>query len=202
MKKLKYLLLVFLAALPSVYAQRFTGGRLLDTLSRAFRLIFDFFQRTEIVYGVTVILTFVLFYAIYVSAVARVKIFGEEGKANKQGKILAFVLAAMTTMSIFYFGRQYGMTVMLSRILEPFGIFGGLMLGLIVFMIAYFGLRQDFPDRAWQIGLAAAGMGMVFFGFLLNRDDVTGIGWLLALIAAITAFVGVIRGAPSPPGSR
>jgi hypothetical protein len=92
------------------------------------------------------------------------------------------------------------MTVMLSRILEPFGIFGGLMLGLVVFMITYFGLRQDFPNRAWQIGLAAAGMGMVFFGFLLNRDDVTGIGWLLALIAAIIAFVGVIRGAPSPPG--
>ncbi|MBW2999396.1 hypothetical protein KY339_01885, partial [Candidatus Woesearchaeota archaeon] len=200
MKKLKYLPLVFLAALPSVYAQRFATGRLLDTISRAFRLVFDFFQRTEIVYGVTVILTFVLFYAIYVSAAARVRIFGEEGKANKQGKILAFVLAAMTTMSIFYFGRQYGMTVMLSRILEPFGIFGGLMLGLVVFMIVYFGMRQDFPNRAWQIGLAAAGMGMVFFGFLLNRDDVTGIGWLLALIAAIIAFVGVIRGAPSPPG--
>lgn len=200
-KKGIYLLLSSILALlsvPDVYAASAFG----NVINQTFGQLNSFLNNTYIVYGLTFILLFVLFYAIFAAAMTKVKIFAGEHGLSKEGKIVGVALAALTNLSIFYFTVPPGPQEVLKQILPAFGIFGGAALGLVIFAIVYFGFGEASGDRNWRMGLAAAGVGMVLAGMITSSPNISAWGWLLALIAGIFVLIGTFRGGGSGGGTH
>ena len=205
MDKKRTLVPIFLLlALPLVSAQEFDLPNLVKDIFGD-KGLWGLIQSPQVVFGITFILLFMLFYAIFAAALRMVTIFKDGDNLSKNGKIVALAFSGLTNFSIFFFKGNKGMEEILVDVLGSFGIFGGLVLGLVVFLIIFMGFRDmDIGGRS-LVGLVAAGLAMILVGALLTMPNVMGIGWLMALIPGIFMLISAWGGgqqqqAITPPG--
>lgn len=181
---------VLLVALPAVLAQVPAG------VTRVFRSFWSYLQNEFVVFGFTYLLFFMLFYSIYAALAARIRIFQSEGHGiSRQGKIFSVALSMLTCFAVFYFTRAMGIKQVLTDVLEPFGIFGGLVVALVIFLLIYRGFRDDIGTGfAGILGLLLAGLVLVVVGAALNYPNIMGWGYAIATIAILCILIGALVG--------
>ena len=193
-------------SLPLVFAAEnpFSNFALADVFVRLFQGLYGFFQNDYIVYGVMTILIFMLLYAIIKAALSKVKVFdGQE----KQAKIVALSLSAISSLGLFWYAAANGgIKEILTQYLTVFGIFGGIVIGAVVFMIIYFGLGHG-DNKSWKWAMMATGIAFLFIGSIIAWPSAFGLGWALLLIGLIFMLIGEGKehgwfgGGGSPSGS-
>lgn len=186
---------VFIISLSqSIFAQGAVFERVFDRLPLLMNNVY-------FVYTLTFILYFILLYAIYSSAAKYLKIFEDPNKPsglNKSGKIFSVAASLITTLSLFYFGNR-SITKLLQNLLDPFGIFGGLLIACVVFMIVYFGFRTADPnDNSWKIAMCLAGLGMVLAGKIASKPNISTWGWFIALIGLLIYLLSLLFSKSQP----
>ncbi|MBL7051140.1 hypothetical protein ISS04_03160, partial [Candidatus Woesearchaeota archaeon] len=103
--------------------------------------VWNMLQNDMTVFFFTFIFFFVLLYGIYAAALRKVKIFSEGDTISRQGKLVAVSFAMLSSFAIFFVTREQGIRAFLENILEPLGLFAGVLLGITVFSIIYFGFK-------------------------------------------------------------
>ena len=165
--------------------------------------VWNMLQNDMTVFFFTFIFFFILLYGIYAAALRKVKVFSEGDTLNRQGKLVAVAFAMLSSFAIFFVTREQGIRAFLNNILEPLGLFAGVLLGITVFSIIYFGFRNPSGEKNWKAAMAAAGLGMIVAGMITDSPGAVSWGWLLIIIAAIFALIGLfgggIPGRRSPP---
>jgi|GEM_PF-4906591 uncharacterized membrane protein YgcG len=193
--KWKYVVLVVASLIMSVplvaAATFFDNFSLTQTLQRLFQWLYSVFQNDYIAFGVLSIMIFLLLFAIFKAALSKVKVFqGQE----KQAQTVALSFSMICTFGLFWYAaRSGGIRGILSRYFSIFGLFGAIMIGLVVYLIIYFGLGHDSSSR-WKWGLIGAGIALLFGGALTNNDGMTSLGVLLLLIGLIAMLFGNGKG--------
>lgn len=150
----------------------------------------------NIVFGLTLIFFFSLLYGLYASALKFLPVFkSSEGNGiGRQGKVVALSLSGLSTLGVFYFTKGSPEKI-LQSVLDPFGIFAGLVLAALFAGIMYFGIRGNDPNSkslAWAA--VAAGFGMVIAGLITTADNIMTYGFLIMLIAMIFALFSSVAG--------
>lgn len=157
-------------------------------------------------YGITFILYLVLLYGIYSSAMKKIAIFqaGVYSGINKQGKIVSLCLAFLSVFSMFYFGYNKSIRLLLTDLLGPWGIFAGVALALVVFLMIFLGFKDaDVIDKnKWQFALALIGACMILAGHLTTNPNIQHWGWLIAFIGAIILAISMLSKAGSGKGEK
>ena len=156
--------------------------------------VWNMLQNDMTVFFFTFIFFFVLLYGIYAAALRKVKVFSEGDTISRQGKLVAVSFAMLSSFAIFFVTREQGIRAFLENILEPLGLFAGVLLGITVFSIIYFGFKGPSGERNWKAGMAAAGLGMIVAGMIIDSPGAVSWGWLLIIIAAIFALIGLFGG--------
>jgi len=199
-KRLIPLFLLLLVLLPNVYA--LDVG---DSFANIWEYFWGWMQNAYIVYGFTFILFMILLYAACAAALSKVKVFQGDGPdgLSKSGKVVALSIGALCTLGIFFFTERYGgPEEILENVLAPFGIFGGLILALVVFSTVYFGFQSNDGSKSWKIGLGAAAVAMIVAGMVTSSPNIMSIGWTMGLIVAIFALIGGLRSGGESSGDR
>lgn len=182
------------------------------SVTRVLQTFTQYMQNPYIMYFLTFLFLFILFYSIFAGAARMVHVFAGEGHGlNKQGKTFAVSLSFLANFAIFFIARQQGMSIpmLLHSILQYFGMFGGLMLAGASFLLVYRGFHQDVGGGwAFDLALFIAGGLLILFGTILLHDTVLFWGYLIATFAVIIAFILLVThhggpphwGGPHPPG--
>jgi hypothetical protein len=174
--------------LSSVYALEspFPGGNAVNFsvkyISEAFKFLATLLSSDYVVYGITVILYFVLFYGIFAASAGRLKIFGGGGKLNKQGKTVCVGLCGLSVIAIFYYSGG-NVKQVLKETLHPFGMFGAVMLIIALWSITYFGFRDLDTSKKLRYSLVIAGMAMWILGWIFGWSTFINVGALIVLIS-------------------
>lgn len=177
----KYVLISLLSLALGVTTVSAASG--VSLLSGPFGQLYQILRNQNVVYGLTFIFYFMLFYGIYAAALHFVPVFKSDSGMNHQGKVVAIALSGLTLLSLFVFTKG-SITKILETLLNPFGVFGGLMLACLFAGITYFGIRGGNPNSATFAWVAtAAAIGMVFAGMILLKDNLMSWGFLILLIA-------------------
>ena len=123
-----------LTALPIVYASR-------NSVSRAFETIFGrkglagLMKNDYAVYGITIILYYILFFSIFKAAIARVKLFEGEGGTgvSKSGKLFAHAMTGIVILGIFAYvdPRRNNIFTLVSYL----GTYGEFVLLIVIFIL-------------------------------------------------------------------
>ncbi len=188
--RLFFILFIIILLSHTVSAQG-VGGILNNIGNTVYKLM----QNQNFVYFLTFVFYFLILWAIWSAAARAVKIFqrgdgGIEG-LNKSGRMLALSGAMLSTLGIFWATK--GKTQLLTNLLDPFGIFGGLLLGVVVFMITYFGFGTQSKDKSWKRAMVVAGFAMVFAGTVSSHPNIMWWGWLIALIGLLFFLPSLFR---------
>ncbi|MBU0756587.1 MAG: hypothetical protein KKF44_00850, partial [Nanoarchaeota archaeon] len=166
--------------------------RVLENTSQA---LYNYMRNLYVKFIVTFILFFTLLYGMFGMALAKIKGFGDEGKLNKFGKIVAVSMSGLAVFGIFGLNRTYSLEALLVKILAPFGTFGALALSVMCFAMIYFGFRDaDKDNKQWQLALLIAGLSFVWFGYLLSSPHITSIGYFIAFIGFLVMVIGYAIG--------
>lgn len=173
----------------------FVAAQIPGSVQRVFRNFFSYLQNKFVVFFLTFLLFFMLLYAIYAALAQRLRVFGGEQGLSRQGKILSVALAMLTTLSIFYFTRGKSMDQILKDVLEPFGVLGGLVIALVIFLLIYNGFREDMGRGfAATLALLLAGLTLVVVGAALTHPNIMSWGWIIAAIAILIVGIGALIG--------
>ncbi|MBD3203411.1 hypothetical protein GF327_03895 [Candidatus Woesearchaeota archaeon] len=195
MKKNKLLLGVFvffiLASFSHAISSPYPGGTWkfsVSFISDTFKLLFQLLTNDYVVYGITVILYFILFYGIFAATAGRLKIFGSGGKLNKSGKLVCIALCGLSVIAIFYYSNG-NVRGTLEQTLQPFGAFGGVILALVLWGTVFFGMRGLDSSKKWRYSLAIAGFGLWIVGAIMGKN----FHWMVNL-GALIVLIGFIFG--------
>ena len=165
--------------------------------------LWDLMQQEYSVYFITFLLFFILLYSIFLAAIGKVSVFKQGSGPNKYGKVVAGAFSALATVGIFAFAEgQGGVRGMMETLLMPFGIYGGLGLALVTFMIVFFGLKDQEDSRSWKIAMASAGLALVGFGTWVSRPNIMWLGWLIAFLALLGWLIAGVWGSSPSFGAR
>jgi hypothetical protein len=158
------------------------------------KLIFYVISNLNALYFATFLFLLFLLYAIFLALISLVPGFGSEKKANKYGKVVAFTIALISCLSIYYFGKNNDMQAVVERVLPIYGIFGGAVLAIFFFGIIYFGFGNKEEGR-WQLALAGSGLLLAISGYFITQPSVQALGWLAGAIGLILyiSSIGIVK---------
>lgn len=196
MKK-KNLIIIFstllVLVMPSVNAAM-TNTNLFKGLENVFKIFFKLIMNVYIQYGLCFILFFILLYGAFSAGLKRAKAFGGDDGLSKEGKMICVALAMISDLGIFtLILKKGGPKATLVPIFDSIGSFGVLALGVILFLIMYYGFRNENDKKpCWAILLT--GLTMMFIGSLVQNNDLTGLGSVLFVIGVICLLFTVFGG--------
>ncbi|MGM5484406.1 MAG: hypothetical protein ACQEP1_00865 [Nanobdellota archaeon] len=106
-----------------------------ETLSRIFAYLKDLLNDTYVVYGLTLLFYYLIFYSIFSSVIKRLKFFEGEGGSglSKPGKTLAHAFTGLAVLSIFAFVDPARNNVF--SLLAIFGVYGQLLLVIVIYFL-------------------------------------------------------------------
>lgn len=163
-------------------------------LAGPFGQLFQMLRNQNIVYGLTFIFYFMLFYGIYAAALKFVPVFKNGDSLGHQGKVVAIALSGLTLLALFVLSKG-SITQLLEQLLSPFGVFGGLLLAALFAGITYFGIRGGDPNSATFAWVAtASAIGMILAGMILLKDNLMSWGFLILLISLPIALFANRKG--------
>ncbi|MBW2999468.1 hypothetical protein KY339_02245 [Candidatus Woesearchaeota archaeon] len=181
----------FFYLLPAVHAQYRAGTfrGVTQALSDVFGFLAGLLQRSEIVYGATIIFSFILFFVIYGAPMKKLSFFTGEGGLglNRAGNMAAASLAGLTCLAIFKF--REGFTAGAARMLTFMGGFGVFILALVLYMIIYFGFKDE-----QVLGLNNKTMGFIGVAVMLLLFGTLGtaVGPMLLAMGVILIVLMII----------
>ncbi|MBR9683289.1 hypothetical protein GOV03_02000 [Candidatus Woesearchaeota archaeon] len=177
----------------SVIAEVPSLGNALSGVGDFFSGLFTGAASMENAYFISFILYFILFLAVFMEGLSHVKIFGESGKLNKQGKFFAVAASALATIALFVVDQGTGMSTQerLEWLVAPFGIWGGVVLAAIVAFITYKAVKGSelFEEKTALAMAIAASVGVTFVGFLLGLENLLGWGFLIMLLVFVVGGI-------------
>ncbi len=183
--------LLSLVMLETVAAQTIPAGVL--SFLRSF---IAYMQNEYAMYFVTFLFLFILFYSIFAGAGRMLHIFAEgDHGLNRQGKAFAIAMSFLTNFAIFFISRQRGLSPaqLVGTILQSFGVFGGVMLALVAFLLVWRGFREDIGEMwAMNLALFLSGWWLVIAGTLLLHDTIMGWGFFIVAVALVAGLIGLI----------
>lgn len=161
-------------------------------LSEAFQIVGkafnDILRNDYATFSLTMIGLYILFYAIYVSAIGKIRIFEGAGGtgASTQGKMVAGTLSLLSVVGIGYLSFQKGVSVsqFLEQTLGPNRVLAGVIAAILIFLM----IRNSFEDKknAWVV----AGLTTFILGWLLRIPIMIGAGLLIGIIALLSKVGG------------
>lgn len=164
-------------------------GKDIGPLAKPFEMIVQLLSSELAVFVMLFIFFFILMYAVFNAALKRTPIF----KEGTQSKIAAVALAAIVDIAFFGISQRYGgPQALLTRFLNAFELFGGLILAITMFMIIYFGFRPEKGGTKWKLALGGAGMALLLVGSMICNPNWTANGMLILFFALIAWLFGTI----------
>lgn len=182
------MMFISLLFLPSVYALDLTDA--VRPIGNIGQFLNGLLRNTSSKFVVIFILCFVLFNAIFMAALKFVKLFKDQ---DKQRKIFSVALSFLTTISL-YIGAGRNPELFTERILGPMGTFGAFMLGLVMFLMVYYSLKDSDKLPNAPVALIASGMALMIVGALTGNNSITSWGFLLFIIGLIWLFLSLVGG--------
>lgn len=184
-------------------------GRDIGPLSKPFEQIVKLLSSELAVFVMMFFFMFILLYAVYAAALKKTPIFKEEAKS---GKIAAVAISLISCFALFGLTQRFGgPQALLTRLLNAFELFGGLILAATMFSIIYFGFKGDDKEKPWNIALFGAGVALLLVGSTICKPNWTAYGMLIMAIASIVGLVMMMGnmgggkkgqdGAPGPDGN-
>ncbi len=194
-KNRRYLLLGILLAISIAEAQSFKVGfgSIGQIITDVARTLMGILKNIWFMYLLTIILYFVLLYGIFSTVATKVKLFGEE--LNKNAKTFIAALSGLSTLGIFGLQTTTNINTVLAQKLGPFATFAGVVIGLGLFVMVYYGFAKDDAQKGFKLGLLVAGLGVIWVGYYLNNGTFLGLGFLIVFIAMLVMLIGWIAGA-------
>jgi hypothetical protein len=172
----------------------------LNNFSRAFesagRFLAAVLNNTYAVFGITVVIFTMMFYNIFTPLMSKIPVFkGDNNEiTNKYGRLVSLCFAMLSSLGIFGLifigGGAANVQDLLTRTLGPFATLAGILVAFVVFGIIYFGLKDADVGSKWKRALWGAGLALLFIGFLLNRNSLFGLGWLIVFILLFMFLFG------------
>ncbi len=193
--KIKSLLYLFVLTLlaGSVWAVEKT----VPSPSDALRSITEFFSNltitgnTDAYYFLVFLLYLIILVAIFAELVKRLPLFGASGELSTAGKWFVGAAAGLATLGIFLAQQVTGKNAieMLSSLVAPFGVWGGVAIGGIVAYISYEGLRSFpfFEKHKIIVAALAFAIGMMLVGVLAGWPSLLSWGYLIMGVAILIA---------------
>lgn len=124
----------------SIFSIPLVSAQVIDFMERGMQGIFEALNGYYIRAGLTVLLFFLILYSAILMATKRINIFQGEDGMSKQGKVFAFSLSALAALGIFFAAGQSFEQVM-RNILETTQVYGMIVLGVMIFLLTYYGFR-------------------------------------------------------------
>ena len=184
---------IFLAMLP--FAKADTLG---DFIGRGTRDVFDVLTSTYGRATITLLLWFFIIYSILLAAMRFVKPFQSDNGVSKQGKVVAFSIAALSTLGLFFgFGMSYQQVI--ANILETSGLVGTFALAFLIFGLIFFGIGKNMNPR-WTIAFMALGLALLFPSMITGNDKLANLGLLLFIIGLIGYIISLFSGRKDSEG--
>jgi len=139
-----------------------------------------FLKNEYALYTITILFSFILFYAVYAAPARRLRFFEGQGGLglNSMGKLFCFALSGLTCTAIFAF--QDNVTSATKRFLLPFGVYGAIVFSIVAFILIYRGFRdQQFLGLGnLALGFLGGISAFLFFSFLIGDQNMIGFGIL------------------------
>ena len=178
-------LLVAPLSIPFVYAY----SNIPQFFDTGFRGIFNTLGRDSVMNGLTVFFFFLLVYTAIIAAAKRVKIFNDSEKLNKSGKIFAFAISSLSTIGLFFLGRYGGFREMVHSVLTVAQVWGMVVFGIMVFLLVYYGFRQEDEKPHTCIALMALGLALILPAYIMQWNGWYSFGLLLLVIGGIWCLI-------------
>jgi hypothetical protein len=198
--KAKFVLaIIILLLLPTVSSAAFTFnfGSSIGGLGQS---IYTVLNNDYTVYAASFILFFILLYAIFAAALARVKVFQGEGAISRNGKMVAVALSLLSSMGVFVYMR--GIHTAIERVNGTLGWFGAVALAGLVFAITYFNIKTNEEGTvARGAAFFATALALLLYGMFTDSKGAADLGALILLITAIWAAISAFR-RPRGPSDR
>jgi hypothetical protein len=192
-------LIVSLLSIP--FASAAVDFKILDqTLGQLHKIL----GMDTVVFGILVFLLFFLLYGVFALGLSRSRLGGDNGRLNRNGRIIAISLAGVVIISTF-FVRKNVLSFAKTKLAPQFNLFFAVILGVLMFMLFRWLGQQTFRDRedmANVFGIFAVGLALSMFGAIGNARWAEGIGLTLIIISAIWLLVLLISGAGGPDDRR
>jgi len=140
-------------------------------------------------FAVTVILFFILVYAIVLLIMRAVNIL-QINAQPRLGATIAFAISAIATIAVFWYTKEDPVTI-LKAILRPFGIWVGLILSGFVAILTYSAIINSgiglANNRLLTLSISVA-MGIIFAG-LFWLKNIMVLGVIILIISIIIALI-------------
>jgi hypothetical protein len=144
------------------------------------------------------VLYFIVFMAIFTEGLKKIKFFGDSGSLSTPGKWFAFAAASLSTLALFIIQVKEGQSVeqVLTGLIGPFGVWGGVAIAGLVAYITYTALKDMEMFGGWGPGLMATSgaIGVTMAGYLLSKPMLVSWGFMIILVALGVGMFGVFGG--------
>lgn len=186
MKKRIAITALFLISIQTALAQ--INFRSVDNILES---VFRALQQPYIKAFTILLLIFMIVYATLAQALRRIPGFEENGKLNKNGKIIAVGMAFLTDFWLFFqTGRD--ITRVSEIVLRTFGIYGAVVLVALFAIILYYWLKdvEFFSNSKVWLALACIAIGLLVIGTAFAVGWMVDWGTIIMLIAGIALIAG------------
>ncbi|MBD3259100.1 hypothetical protein GF371_00550 [Candidatus Woesearchaeota archaeon] len=177
---------IFLFSIPFASADVFT-----DTLG----MVHSLMENKPLMFAMLFFLFFFLLYGLFAVGLSRSKVFSEDGKLKKSGKIVALTLSGIVVLSVFFSAGPGQVLTRAREIAHQFNIFFAILLSVLICGIFRY-LFDDVEIAGKNLRnfmtLFGLGFALTMFGTLGGRPMFTGIGTALITILAVIAVFYLI----------
>lgn len=162
------------------------GEEIVDSLASVWKQMHELLSNEYIQFGASIIILTIMVRAIFAAGLKRVPIFGGSGGEgiNKFGNTVSWSLSLLSSLAIVYNAPSKDIGSLVSRILGPYGMYVGVVLGVALFIW----IRQMTGGRN-NISLMLGGLGCIVISNLTSKSAVSFIG-VLMIIAGALMFMG------------
>jgi len=172
--------LCFLLIIQSVFAEFDLYGSMTDLSEKFVEITRD----SSIIAYVTLVLFFIIIYAIFSAAMKMMPMFKEGDDINRAGKTISIILAVMTCYAVFKI-RETGGVSNFDEVLMHFAFFGAIVIALVIALVFMVGLSEE-KTGTWWLPLVFAVIVIALVWIFLG-----GTATVLATIFFVMAMSGI-----------
>ena len=188
-------LFAFLTSIVPVFAQVDGIGQTIANLGKDLTKIFN---TPESVFIITIVFSFMLFYAVFAAILSSLKwLEGEDGNGiNKQGNIIAISLSGLVCLGLF--ALKNNLIQFLNTTLGTFGLYGGMIMGAIVYVISWQMIKKSEINlfgikKAELAAIAPASIGLWVAGSFAASSQITSLALITGTFFIIALIINLIH---------
>jgi len=191
LKKLNILTIILLS-LPAVLAQNGVQGALTGIFSSLQTIL----EVDELKFGLTFIAFFIILYGIFAAGLQIVPAFKDDGKLSRNGKLVAVGFSLLGNVGVFLSSNGRPADAV-ANLLSAFGFYAAIFVGIIIFLMLYFALKDTefFKERVWELLICYLGIALLLGGTIVPAPEAKAWGVVALTIGIVFLIISLFSGA-------